>query len=218
MNVNSPPLTSATEYNQLPQAGSTRFQETGTEQDEAGLIAAVRLGDLDAFNRLVLNYQARVFNHAHWILGERENAEDITQETFIRAFRRFNQFRGGSFRSWILKIATNLCYDQMRYVKRHPVQPLEPTIDDEEQPETPLWITDPRPLPEAEVEAAELRETLQRALNDLPAPYRSAVSLIDIQELSYIEAAAILGVPTGTVKSRLARGRSLLRDTLSNAR
>lgn len=181
----------------------------------AELLNAANKGDLDAFNRLVLAHQGQVFNHAYRMLGNFDSAEDVTQETFIRAYRKMHQFRGGSFKSWILRIATNLAYDEMRFRHRHPVQPLEPLDEYGEENESPGWIRDPGPLPEDAVETIELREAVQSALNRLPAPFRTAISLVDIQEMSYIEAADVMGVSIGTVKSRVARGRSLLRDALT---
>jgi RNA polymerase sigma-70 factor (ECF subfamily) len=191
-----------------------RTRGAAGDQDETSLLAAVRQGDLEAFNRLVLRHQDRIFNHALWLLGDHAAAEDVTQDAFVRAFQRFKQFRGGSFRSWVLKIATNLSYDEMRYRKRRPAQPLEPEDEYGETIESPYWIRDTGPLPEESVEMTELGETLQNALNQLPAQYRAAITLVDIQELDYLEAAEVMSVSIGTVKSRVARGRSLLRTAL----
>jgi RNA polymerase sigma-70 factor (ECF subfamily) len=183
----------------------------------ADLIQSSRQGDLDAFNRLVLENQKRVFNHAYRMLGSFEAADDVTQETFIRAYRKLHQFRGGSFLSWVLRIATNLCFDEMRYRKRHPAQPLEPENEYGEEIESPAWVRDPNPLPEEIVDTVELGEAIQQALNKLSPDFRLTVTLVDIQELDYAEAAVIMGVSIGTVKSRLARARAQLRKTLKPA-
>jgi len=194
------------------------------EMEDKELIQATILGDLTAFNELVLKYQDQVFNLARLILDNQDSAEDITQDTFILAFQKIHQFRGGSFRAWLLKIAKNLCYDEMRTWKRNTFQVLEPINKEGEVNESPQWIKDPQPLPQEEAEANDLREILENALNELPYKYRIPLSLIDIQELDYREAASVMGVPVGTVKSRLARGRMQFRkilkeiDTIENSK
>jgi RNA polymerase sigma-70 factor (ECF subfamily) len=180
------------------------------------LIQETSHGNLNAFNELVLKYQDLVFNHAHRLLGNQESAEDITQEAFILAFRKIHQFRGGSFRAWLLRIVTNLCYSEMRTWKRNSFLPLEPLNKDGDINESPYWIQDPSPLPEEIVETSDLQEKLEHGLKKLPGIYRNVVSLIDIQELSYKEAASIMGVSVGTVKSRLARGRMKFQEILKN--
>jgi len=194
------------------------------EMEAKELVQATSQGDLTAFNELVLKYQKQVFNLARLILDNQDLAEDITQETFILAFQKIYQFRGGSFRAWLLKIAKNLCYDEMRTWKRNTFQILEPINKEGEVNESPQWIKDPRLLPEEEVVANDLREILENALNELPYRYRIPLSLIDIQGLDYREAASVMGVPVGTVKSRLARGRMQFRkilkeiDTIENSK
>jgi len=182
--------------------------------EDKELIQATSQGDLTAFNELVLKYQDQVFNLACLILDNQDLAEDITQDTFILAFQKIHQFRGGSFRAWLLKIAKNLCYDEMRTWKRNTFQVLEPINKECEVNESPEWIKDPQPLPQEEAEANALREILENILNELPYIYRIPLSLIDIQELDYREAASVIGVPVGTVKSRLARGRMQFRKIL----
>jgi RNA polymerase sigma-70 factor (ECF subfamily) len=187
--------------------------------EDKELVQATYQGDLAAFNELVLKYQDQVFYLARLILDNQDLAEDITQDAFILAIHKIHQFRGGSFRAWLLKIAKNLCYDEMRTWKRNTFQVLEPINTEGEVNESPQWIKDPRLLPEEEVEANDLREILENTLNELPYIYRIPLSLIDIQKLDYREAASVMGVPVGTVKSRLARGRMQLRSILlDNAR
>jgi len=176
------------------------------------LVQAANNGDLNAFNELVLKYQEQVFNHASRLLRNHDIAEDVTQEAFLLAFRKLYQFRGGSFRAWLLKIVTNLSYSEMRTWKRASFQPLEPIDQGGETNESPYWIKDLAPLPE---EAAEINDTskiLEGAMSKLPVAYRTTLSLIDIQEFNYKEAASIMGVSIGTVKSRLARGRMQFRQ------
>ncbi len=192
--------------------------------EETELVQAARQGNLDAFNQLVLKYQNQVFNHASRLLGNHDIAEDIAQDAFILAFRKIHQYRGGSFRAWLLKIVTNLCYSEMRTWKRNTFQALEPINEEGEVNESPQWIKDPKPLPEEEAEAKELCETLEITLNKIPSIYRIVLSLVDIQELNYMEAASVMAVSIGTVKSRLARGRMQFRrvmkemDTINNSK
>ncbi|HSM72257.1 MAG TPA: sigma-70 family RNA polymerase sigma factor [Anaerolineales bacterium] len=180
--------------------------------EENLLIQSAGKGDLNAFNELVLKYQNQAFNHASRLLGNHDIAEDITQEAFLLAFRRLYQYRGGSFRAWLLKIVTNLCYSEMRTWKRNDFQALEPVNREGETNESPPWLGDLTSLPEEQVEIGELHEQLESIMNKLPSVYRTALSLVDIQEFDYKEAATIMGVSVGTVKSRLARGRMQFRQ------
>ena len=184
--------------------------------EELELIQTASQGDLTAFNDLVLKYQGQVFNLACRILENQDLAEDITQDTFIHAFQKLHQFRGGSFRAWLLKIGTNLCYDEMRIWKRHHHQPLEPTDEENNINESPYWIKDPGPLPEDVAEMSDLRNILEHGLNQLPLKFRTVVTLVDIHQMDYREVSRITGIPIGTVKSRLARGRMQLGSYLKS--
>jgi RNA polymerase sigma-70 factor (ECF subfamily) len=182
--------------------------------NEGALIQAAQRGDLDSFNRLVLAYQDMVYNQAYRMMGEPETAEDATQDAFIAAFRKLGTYRGGSFRAWLLRIVTNLCYDELRRRKRRPTTPLEPLGNDNEEIESPYWMADPGESPEQAAERAELAQALQRCLEDLAPDFRAVVILVDIQGMDYREAAQAVRKPLGTVKSRLARARGRLRDCL----
>lgn len=182
--------------------------------DEQPLITSAQSGSLDAFNQLVLLHQDLVYRQAFWMLGEPEAAEDITQDTFLLAYRNLPSFRGGSFKAWLFRIVSNLCYDELRRKNRRPTQPLNPTDSEDDEIESPAWLADSGPTPEELVERADLRQTLQRFLEELPAEYRSLVLLIDVEGLNYMEAAQALDIPVGTVKSRLARARMRLRGWL----
>lgn len=173
-----------------------------------------RHGDLEAFNALVMSYQGLVFRQALWILREEEAAEDATQETFLKAYRKISTFLDGkSFRAWILSITTNQCLDMIRRAKRHPRQPLEPSGPDGEEFED-RWIIDPGELPEQAMERMELERKLSGAIQGLPLKYRTVVILVDLQQLEYAEASEILALPIGTMKSRLSRARRKLRLAL----
>ncbi|MDI6696348.1 MAG: sigma-70 family RNA polymerase sigma factor [Anaerolineales bacterium] len=182
--------------------------------DETALIQAALQGDLDAFNRLVLAYQDMVYTQAYRMMGEQEAAEDASQDAFISAYRKLDSYRGGSFKAWLLRIVTNVCYDELRRRKRRPTTPLEPLDNDNEEIESPRWLSDPGESPEESAERSELARALQRCLDGLPPEFRAVVALVDVQGLDYTEAALAVGAPLGTVKSRLARARTRMRDCL----
>ncbi len=171
-------------------------------------IELARQGNLEAFNNLVTTYQDVVYNQAYRLLNDSQDAEDVTQKAFLAAYHKFNQFRGDSFRAWVLRIVTNLCMDELRRWKSHPTMPLEPVGEDGEEFDSPSWLVDSSITPEEFAERSDLRAALQRCLDRLPNEYRTAVVLVDVQGIDYAEAASILGIPNGTLKSRLARGRA----------
>ena len=172
------------------------------------------LESLVDFNGLVLEYQDLVYSQAYRLLGERHAAEDATQEAFIIAYFKFHTYRGGSLRGWILRIVTNLCFDEIRRRKRSREISLEPVNSYGEEIESPNWIADPVETPEEVTESSELQDVIQKSINKLPLDYRTVVVLVDIQGLDYAEAAGVIGCPLGTVKSRLARARLRLRTYL----
>ena len=186
-----------------------------TNVREADLVSMSAQGDLEAFNQLVLKYQDLVFSVARSILGDDDSAQDAAQETFISAFQHVTSFRGGSFRSWLLRITTNTCYDFLRVQKRRPIVPLYPEDAHGNQVESPPWLADPHPSAQDELEWNELSRALYRWLDELPASFRTVITLIDLNGIDYAEAAHVLGIPTGTVKSRLARARLRMKERLS---
>lgn len=191
-------------------------RENGIDNKEANLVRVAQKGDPEAFNQLVLSYQDRIFNLAARILGDEDAAEDVTQNTFLSAYLNLPRFRNGSFRSWLFRIATNLCYDVHRRHKRYPILSIE-NKDLSEETLLPLYdFSSSSVFPEAEMERLELEQVVQHALNLLEDDQRTVVVLVDIQEFDYSEAAHILGIPIGTVKSRLARARVRLTQLLSN--
>lgn len=182
--------------------------------DESGLIQSAIQGDLDAFNRLVLAYQDQVFHQAYRMMGESAAAEDAAQEAFILAYRHLRDYRGGSFRAWLLRIVTNACYDELRRRKRRATTPLEPDLDGDGETEALRWMADPGETPEERAQRSELSGAIQRCLDKLTDEFRAVVLLIDIHGMDYQEAAQAIGKPVGTVKSRLARARLGLRGCL----
>jgi RNA polymerase sigma-70 factor, ECF subfamily len=185
--------------------------------EEIDLIEAALRGDLQAFNQLVLTHQDSVYNQACYLLNDPVVAEDISQEVFILAFQKLSQYRGGSFRAWLLRITTNACYDEIRRWKRKRQIPLTPLDDEGDEIETPSWIADQGPSIEELAEQDEFMSKIHEYLDELPAGMKTAVLLVDIQELDYVEAAQVLGIPVGTLKSRLVRGRLKLRSRLMDS-
>ncbi len=184
--------------------------------EEEKLIADAAGGDLQAFNELVLLYQDMVFRHAYALLGDPAAAEDATQESLIKAFQAVNRFRGGSFRSWLLKIVTNTSYDMLRRSAHHAPQSLFPEDENGEEMDSPAWISDPTASVQEAVERNETAREIYGKLDDLPAVYRSVLTLIDVYDMDYEEAARALNVPLGTVKSRLARARLQMQKKLKS--
>lgn len=178
--------------------------------DEQELIQASKQGDLDSFNQLVLNYQKQVYNFALRMINRPDIAEDVTQETFLSAFKSVRSFKGGSFRAWLFRIASNSCYDQMRRWQRKPSSSLEALQAEARLPD-PI---DEDESPEERVVRRELADVLREGLDQLPPDQRIVVVLSDIQGFSYEEMSAATRTPLGTVKSRLNRGRAHLRDFL----
>jgi RNA polymerase sigma-70 factor (ECF subfamily) len=188
-----------------------------TPVSEKALIQAAQRGDLEAFNQLVLRYQNLLFGIALRLLNDEDVASDAVQEALISAFRRFNTFRGDSLRSWLARVVVNACYDEMRKKRRQHSVPLEQYNAEGDEIETSYWLMDAEADPEVQYEASELETAIQRSLNKLPSIYRLILILVDIEGLSYEEAALAARVPVGTVKSRLARARLQMQKSLQSA-
>ncbi len=182
--------------------------------EEQEFISRSQAGDVDAFNQLVERYQRLVYNLALRMLGNAETAEDATQDTFVSAYRAIGRFRGGSFKAWILRIAANSCRDKMRIARRALVTSLDDLME-----EAGDFITDDKTeSPEDYAQRRELGRFLNEGLAHLPEDQRLVVILSDIQGLSYEEISQATSSSLGTVKSRLNRGRSRLRDFLLQRR
>ncbi len=171
-------------------------------------------GDLDSFNQIILFFQSLVYNQAYRIIGEPDAAADATQEAFISAYKKLHTYRGGSFKSWLLRIVSNACYDEYRRRKRQPVVPLFPEGDDGDELDSASWLEDPAEKPEQSLERRELSDAIQYCLDRLEYEFRTVVVLVDVQGIDYASAAEIIDRPLGTVKSRLARARVSLKNCL----
>ncbi|MCA9934656.1 MAG: sigma-70 family RNA polymerase sigma factor [Ardenticatenaceae bacterium] len=179
--------------------------------DETALIADAKKGDVQAYNRLVIHYQELAYNVARRIVGSPQAAEDITQESFIAAYQALNRFRGGSFKSWLLRIVTNRCYDELRRHKRRPQSSIDELTEDNE---SAPFMRSSGETPEQHQQRVELAEAIERCLQALPDDQRTAAVLCDVEGYDYNEIAGILSVSLGTVKSRISRARGKLRDCL----
>jgi RNA polymerase sigma factor (sigma-70 family) len=180
--------------------------------DESQLISDSQGGDVRAFNVLVEHYQVRLYNLCYRMLGDPDAAADVTQDAFLSAYRNIRRYRGGSFAAWLMRIATNACYDQLRVRQRRPTTSIDALLDDEDH--APRQFEDPGEAPDERSLRNELAGEIQRSLDLLDADQRLAIVLSDIQGFSYDEISAVTGWPLGTVKSRLSRGRAQLRNVL----
>ena len=181
---------------------------------ENSLINSAQRGDMDAFNSLVLQYQDMLYRIALRIVHDECLAEDALQEAMIHAFRNIRSFRGGNFKSWLARVTVNAGYDELRRGKRHNGMPLEAFTNEGDEVESPDWMRDPTTGPEGRAEESELKQAMQTCIKSLMPDYRLMVILVDIEGMSYEEAAYVAHVPVGTVKSRLARARMQLQKSL----
>lgn len=179
------------------------------------LMLAARDGNQVAFNELVTRHERAVFGVTMRLLRDVSLAEDATQDTFMRAWGAMDSFRGGLVRPWLLRIATNRAYDLLRAKARRPAQSLDAELYEIE----PEWTSQAGAGDSPETHAArrELSTHLERALAALPDDQRLAIILSDVQGYAYEEIAEITDVAVGTVKSRISRGRSRLRDDLARS-
>jgi len=189
-----------------------RLLTTRRELTDEELVGRSRDGDQDAFARLVGRYEGKIYNLGYRMLGNREEAEDITQETFLHTYRALKSFRlEERFSPWIYKIASNLCLDRLRKLK-HSAASLDARVGPDG--DIPVQVADWSSAPDRLYEESEARADTQEAINELPPKYKVVVVLRHLHDLSYDEIARVLGVPQGTVKTRLFRAREILRRKL----
>ncbi len=187
--------------------------------DEELLIARSQRGDVNAFNQLVLHYQQTLYSVVFRMLGNPDATADVTQDAFIAAFKGIGSYRGGSsFRSWLLRIGSNMACDYWRRTQRRPAESLESLTEDDEAHAPSLLnalaTTGLEGNPEDTLLNQELQALIQRGLEELPLEQRVAVVLCDIEGLSYEEVATATEASLGTVRSRISRGRARLRTYL----
>lgn len=187
-----------------------------TIEFENELIRSVQNGSANAFEALVTENEAHIFKLCLRMTGNREDAADLTQEAFLKAYRSIASFRGDCrFSSWMIRIASNVCLDFLRSKSKKQTVPLTTENDDGEEAE--LDIPDAAPLPEDRLLSGELKASISRGLERLSDEQRQILVLRELDGLSYDEIAGTLGIEVGTVKSRIFRARKrlcafLLRD------
>ena len=175
--------------------------DAGADTGEARELARARAGDVAAFGALVRRHQERVFRFLHRMLDAREEAMELSQDVFVKAWQALPGWRPeAAFSTWLLQIARNAALDQLR--RRRVVQfaPLDDGMD----------VADTAPGPEARYASRQRQALLENALQQIAAEHREILLLREIEDLSYAELAAVLGIAEGTVKSRLARARAAL--------
>ena len=160
------------------------------------------------FRDAALAHLDDVYTLARYLLRDAADAQDAVQECYLRAFRHFDTYRGPAIKPWLLAIVRNVC--RAEFARRTDAPVHSDAIDDAPDDIAPLWH-EPQPTPEAEMLRRLDAESVRRLVAELPAPFREAIVLREINDLSYREIADIAGVPVGTVMSRLARARSMLR-------
>jgi RNA polymerase sigma-70 factor (ECF subfamily) len=181
------------------------------------LIRKLRERDETAFREIVETYGDRVYNLTYRMLGNREEAEDLSQEVFITVFKSIDSFRGDSkFSTWLYRIAVNHCKNRIKYLaRRHDRDQSE--YDEEalrEQAAGAATAPNPSPRPDKQLEGVELEQIMQRCIAQLEEEHRLVIVLRDVEDLSYEEICAITNLPTGTVKSRLHRARLALKKMM----
>lgn len=173
------------------------------------------------FNCIIEQFQSPAYNLARRMLNDWALAEDAVQDSFVSAYRAFPQFRGDNLSAWLMRIVANTCRDTLRSRRARPSVPLDPLPDLGDNPGPTVLSAADLPstaeTPEQHAERSELRRAIAAGLAALPAERRLAILLVDVQGFSYEDAAAALNCSLGTVKSRLSRGRSELRDYLRAA-
>jgi len=191
--------------------------EASTEElDDHHLISRIREGDEFAFQELVRRYRNPITNYVYRMIDDYDRAVDLSQETFVRVYMSVDRYQATySFSTYIYRIAHNLAITELRQRKRRRLIPLPTFFSDKESEEIEVELPDDRQIQaDAALIADERRAAVTRAIASLPEKYRAPLVLCDLEEKSYEEIADVLGLPTGTVKSRINRARNLLKEKL----
>jgi RNA polymerase sigma-70 factor (ECF subfamily) len=197
----------------MPLPQETASGRTAPLPDEEAIVARAAAGDRVAFTRLVEHYQSACYGLAWRLLGDSEMAADATQDAFVHAYNAIARYRGGLFRSWLLRITANASYDILRRAQRRPTSELP------DPEEGGVELRDVSALsPVEEATRSELYRHLEVALRLLPHDQRTAVVLCDVYGMDYNEVAEMTQSALGTVKSRIHRGRLRLRELLAEHR
>ena len=180
--------------------------------DDRDLVGRARRGDREAFTQLIMQYQVPLYNMALRMVGRPDDAADIAQEAFLRAWEKIRTLREAPFKSWLFQIAANLCYDHFRRGRRYGVMPDEDQTSNQASNVVGLGIATPDP--EARAEANERTRLVRECIQALDHDMRIAIILRDVNGMAYDEIAVVLHVPLGTVKSRIARARAQVQERL----
>lgn len=187
-----------------------------TIKKEAALIARVLSGESKAFYELVRPYERSIYTAAYSILGNEADAEEVSQEAVLKAYKHLARFRAESkFSTWIVQITINEARMKLRKDRRKLYESLDETREDQEGDYFPKDYADWRPIPSEALEQKELRQALARAIASLSPIYREVFVLRDVQKLSIAETAKMLGISEASVKTRLLRARLQMRDALA---
>jgi RNA polymerase sigma-70 factor (ECF subfamily) len=185
-----------------------------TKLTDHELVAAARSGDEDAFAEIISRYKNPITNFLFRFLNDYEEAVDLAQETFVRLYFALDRYHTDfAFSTYIYRIATNLAISEIRKRKRRTLLSLTGLFQTADET-SEFQLPDTRNLPDADLEEDELSRTIAKAIETLPPKYRLPVVLRDVQGKSYEEVAAILELGLGTTKSRISRGRGLLKEKL----
>jgi RNA polymerase sigma-70 factor, ECF subfamily len=180
------------------------------------LCEKAQAGDNDAFSDLVALFGGRIFSACYSFLGNRQDAEDCVQETFIKAYRAIHDFNFmASFYTWLYRIAMNTCLDYRRKTARRQTFSIDESIEIEDS-QVALQFADDKPLPAEQAEQNELCQMIREEISALPPLMRQIIVLRDLEGLSYRELADLLELSEGTVKSRLSRARMQLMQRIKN--
>lgn len=183
-------------------------------EDERLLIKQSKCGSVDSFEKLIEDNRKKVYNIALRMLGNPEDANDVTQEVFLRVYKSMRGFKEqSSFSTWIYRITKNVCLDEIRKKKKNNLVYIDKEIEYGDG-QVKMQLEDERETPEEAAERSELSVRVREAIAMLPEQHRILIILRDIQNFSYDEIAGILKCPDGTVKSRINRARSALREIL----
>lgn len=181
---------------------------------QSDLNSPLAAGDLITFNQLVIEHQDCLYGWVFSLVNDPALAEDITQATFLTAFEKMHTFRGGSFQAWLFTIARNRSIDELRRIRRRPEVRLDAPIYEDADEDFASFLPSEAALPEEIITQAEQAEQMLVWLQKLPEPFQQVLRLVDMEDMDYHDAARILGLRIGTLKSRVARARSRLRQVI----
>jgi len=181
------------------------------------LIKKSQSGDVESFELLISSYDKRAYNIAYRIMGNEEDAKDMAQEALLRVFKSLKDFKGqAAFSTWLYRIVTNVCLDELRRRKNEKYVSMDSSIHTEDG-ELHMELCSDKETPESVYERIEQRELIRNAIREMNEDYRTVIVLRDIQGFSYDEISGMLDCSLGTVKSRINRARTMLRDKLKDS-